>query len=257
MEYALIAAVTLFGAGLTLFSGFGLGTLLMPVFAIFFPIDLAIAMTAIVHFANNLIKMGFFYRHINWKIALRFGIPSIVAAFFGAWLLTRLTGMEALFSYEAFGRTLSVMPVKLTVALLLIIFALFELIPRLSNLHFDQKFMPVGGLLSGFFGGLSGNQGALRSAFLIRAGLTKEAFIATGIVIACLIDITRLSIYSGSTFSQIDRSRILLLVIAIASAFTGVLIGNRLLKKITVKALQVIVAVMLLVFSALLGSGVL
>ena len=33
---------------------------------------------------------------------------------------------------------------------------------------------------SGFFGGLSGMQGALRSAFLARAGLSKEAFVASG-----------------------------------------------------------------------------
>jgi acyl-CoA reductase-like NAD-dependent aldehyde dehydrogenase len=42
-------------------------------------------------------------------------------------------------------------------------------------------YLPVGGLLSGFFGGLSGHQGALRSVFLLRAGLTKESFIATGV----------------------------------------------------------------------------
>lgn len=47
---------------------------------------------------------------------------------------------------------------------------------------FPPHWLPLGGLLSGFFGGLSGNQGALRSAFLLKAGLSKEAFIATGTV---------------------------------------------------------------------------
>ncbi|OGA86871.1 MAG: hypothetical protein A2Z90_01050 [Burkholderiales bacterium GWA2_64_37] len=43
---------------LTLFSGFGLGTVLVPVFALFFPVPLAIAATAAVHFANNIFKFG-------------------------------------------------------------------------------------------------------------------------------------------------------------------------------------------------------
>jgi hypothetical protein len=34
-------------SGLTLFPGFGLGTLLMPAFALFFPIEVAVAATAI------------------------------------------------------------------------------------------------------------------------------------------------------------------------------------------------------------------
>jgi len=256
MEYILTGIVTLFGAALTLFSGFGLGTLLMPVFALFFPVELAIALTAIVHFANNLIKIGFFYKHINLKIVLKFGLPSILAAFVGAYLLNTLTGLDPLLTYSIGDAIYHITPVKLTISLLLLFFSLFELIPKLSVLEFDQKFMPLGGLLSGFFGGLSGNQGALRTAFLIRAGLKKEVFIGTGVVIACLIDITRLSMYSKSIVQQIDASQVSLLAFAIISAFIGVFIGNKLVKKITIKTLQLIVAIMLFVFSVLLGLGI-
>ncbi|MEZ4804275.1 MAG: hypothetical protein R2852_01970 [Bacteroidia bacterium] len=58
--------------------------------------------------------------------------------------------------------------------------------------------MPIGGLISGFFGGLSGNQGALRSMFLLKSGLNKEAYIATGILIAFAVDITRLSVFQSN-----------------------------------------------------------
>ena len=54
MEIILISLAAFLTAILTFFSGFGLGTILMPVFAIFFPIDIAIALTGVVHFANNL-----------------------------------------------------------------------------------------------------------------------------------------------------------------------------------------------------------
>jgi uncharacterized membrane protein YfcA len=173
MEYGVIIVVTLVGAGLTLFSGFGLGTLLMPVFGLFFPIEVAIGLTAIVHFSNNLIKLGFFYKHIDKKILFRFGITSVAAAFVGAYLLNTLSHLNPLLDYSIGGSTFSITPIKLTIAVLLAIFSLIELVPRLSDTQFDEKYMPLGGLLSGFFGGLSGNQGALRSAFLIRDGLTK------------------------------------------------------------------------------------
>ena len=57
VQYIVLYLAALAVSGLTLFSGFGLGTLLMPVFAIFFPIEIAVAMTAVVHLANNLFKV--------------------------------------------------------------------------------------------------------------------------------------------------------------------------------------------------------
>ncbi|MCZ6776049.1 MAG: sulfite exporter TauE/SafE family protein, partial [Ignavibacteria bacterium] len=46
MEFIIVCFVALLASGLTLFSGFGLGTLLLPAFLAFFPVHLAIAMTA-------------------------------------------------------------------------------------------------------------------------------------------------------------------------------------------------------------------
>ena len=50
--------------------------------------------------------------------------------------------------------------------------------------------------------------------------------------------------------------KIILLIVAAVSAFIGVFIGNKLMKKMTIKSLQVIVAIMLLIFALLLGSGI-
>jgi len=55
MDYALVLVVSLVAAGVTLFSGFGLGTVLMPAFALVFPLPVAAAATAVVHLANNLL----------------------------------------------------------------------------------------------------------------------------------------------------------------------------------------------------------
>ena len=109
--------------------------------------------------------------------------------------------------------------------------------------------------MSGFFGGLSGHQGALRSAFLIRAGLTKESFIATGVVISLMVDIPRIVMY-GATLPGLHLGDYRgLIIAAVLAAFGGAWLSNRLLTKVTQRLVQLLVALMLLVIAAALGSG--
>src|SRR3990167_7219166 len=256
MDYLLICTAALIGSGLTLFSGFGLGTILVPVFALFFPIEIAILLTAIVHFLNNGFKFLLLGKHVNWPIALRFGLPAIVFALLGAWLLKFLATIEPLGDYQLFGHLFIVELVKLIIGFLLVFFALFELIPALSKLELDRKYLPIGGVLSGFFGGLSGNQGALRSVFLLRAGLGKESFIATGVIIACLIDTARLIVYIPPIIQQHERFDFTLLLAATLSAFAGAFAGNKLLKKMTLGTLRVGVAWLVVVVWGFVGVWV-
>ncbi|UQD56577.1 sulfite exporter TauE/SafE family protein [Flavobacterium sp. K5-23] len=256
MEYFIICLVALLGSGLTLFSGFGLGTLLVPVFGLFFPIELAIMLTAIVHFLNNIFKLFLLGRSANLGVVLRFGIPAILFAFLGAYTLSQLTEMKPLYDYQMGKHHFEIMPVKLIIGIVLLFFSLFEVIPRLTRLQFDKKYLPIGGVLSGFFGGLSGNQGALRSAFLIRAKLSPQSFIATGVVIACLIDISRLTIYSKQIITNHNQLDYMLLTMATLSAFIGAYFGNKLVKKVTVSILQNIVTAMLILFAILLIFGI-
>jgi uncharacterized protein len=254
MELLILCLAAFVTSLLTFFTGFGLGTILTPVFAIFFPIEISIALTGVVHFLNNIFKFVLVGRHTDKRIALRFGIPALVFAFIGAFVLLKITGLEPLYSYTISGKEFFITPVKVVVAVLLITFALLESLPGLKNLQLGNNLM-VGGMLSGFFGGLSGNQGALRSAFLVKAKLSKEAFIATGIVIACLVDFSRLGVYL-SRFSESGlRDNLTLVVAATLSAFVGAFAGSRLLKKITLDIVQLAVTVMLIVLSLALGLG--
>ena len=101
-------------------------------------------------------------------------------------------------------------------------FARLEVSKRAEALAFGRRSLPLGGALSGCLGGLSGRQGALRSAFLPRLGLSKQAFIGTSVV----------------------------------SAWLGSLTGARLVRSVTLRALQLIVAAMLLLVAALLAAGI-
>lgn len=255
MKFLVIGAVAFAASGLTLFAGFGLGTLLTPAFALFFPVELAVGLTAVVHFANNGFKLVLLGRHADGRVVLRFGLPAIAASYAGAKLLVWLSDLSPLLTYDLAGRTLRVMPVNAVIAALLLVFVALELSPRFAAVQVPPRWLPLGGLLSGFFGGLSGTQGALRSAFLLKAGLSKDRFIASGVVIACLIDAARLSVYARH-FSRADLAQNAeLLALACACAFAGAWLGARLLKKVTVAVVQRAVAAGLFLIAVGLAMG--
>ena len=68
-------------------------------------------------------------------------------------------------------------------------------------------------------------------------------------------NLSRLSVYSKQIFANHEHFNYSLIIAATLSAFIGAYVGNKLLKKITVKALQVIVAIMLFIFAILLMAG--
>lgn len=257
MEYFLIPLVSFIASLLTLFSGFGLGTILLPVFALFFPLSIAISLTAIIHFVNNIFKVIVLGRYANINVVARFGFPALVSAFFGALILKSLSDIKPIFNYSINAHTFSITALKIVIGFLIILFALPDLMPRLQKIQFDKKYLFLGGFLSGLFGGLSGHQGALRSAFLIKCNLSKENFIGTGVVIACMVDVIRITTYGFFFSGTILTENITLLIATICFSLFGILIGNKLLKKITSQVVQKITGLLLIIVGLLLTTGIL
>ncbi|MCP3978359.1 MAG: TSUP family transporter [bacterium] len=259
LSYLVICSVALIASALTLFSGFGLGTLLLPAFALFFPIEVAVASTAIVHLANNVFKIALVGRHAVLRLVIAFGVPALLAALVGARLLATLAGGDPLLSYAIGGREHVVTPVKLVVGLLILVFSVFELSAAGKKFSFRRPHLVWGGLLAGFFGGLSGHQGALRSAFLIQSGITKEAYIGTGVACAVLVDIARLAVYAPSFWPAADAAdggvARGLMFAATAAAFVGAFVGVRLMRKVTLDTVRKLVGVLLILLSLGLASG--
>jgi uncharacterized protein len=260
MEYIVVSVVALFVSGLTLFSGFGLGTLLMPAFALFFPLPVAIAATAVVHLANNLFKTFLVGRKADWSVVFRFALPGAVAAVAGAALLNNLAQLPPVFQYHMLGRLNEATLVDIVVGGLIILFAVLDLLPRFSDITFDRKYLVIGGLLSGFSGGISGMQGALRSAFLIKAGMDKEGFVGTNTISAVIVDLARLLVY-GIGFYRASFTAVAdiggLVIAATFAAFVGSFAGARLLKKITLRTVQVVVGLMLIFVGMGIATGLL
>jgi len=248
-------------SSLTLFSGFGLGTVLLPVFALFFPVPVAIAATAVVHLANNIFKLALVGRDADRGVVLRFAVAAALAAIFGAWLLSWLSGIPAVTSYQIGERTFELTLVKLVIGLLVVGFSIFDLAPGLQGLEFDRKYLPLGGVISGFFGGLTGIQGALRSAFLVKTGIDQKAFVGTNAVAAVIVDIVRLAVYGAvfytASFSQIGGNVWGMVMAATVFAFIGSFAGSRLVKKVTLRTVQYIVGIMLVGVGLGLASGLL
>ncbi len=254
----LVCLIAFAVSGVTLYSGFGLGTLLLPVFVLFFPPPVAVAATAVVHLANNLFKVGLVGRKADGRVVLRFGVPAVIAAFVGAALLGAFAAVEPLWTFEISGRAYEGTAVKVVIGLLIIGFAVLDLTPALSRLQIDQRFLPLGGVLSGFFGGLSGLQGALRSAFLVRAGLDTAAFVGTSTVTAVMVDVARLVVYGIALLGVgvVDLSGTWgLIAAATLSAFAGAFLASRYLQKVTMAAVQRLVAVLLIFVGAAMVIG--
>ena len=260
MDYAAVAVAALIVSALALYSGFGLGTLLMPVFALFFPIPVAVACTAVVHLANNVFRVTFVGRGADWKIVLAFGLPAAALAVPGAVLLVQMSDLSPLATYHIGNRGFDITTVKLVVAGLILAFAAFELIPFLRQVVFPRRWLPFGGAISGFFGGLSGHQGALRSAVLAKAGLETGAFVGTVSVCAFMVDVMRLVVYGfifvAQDFSDISEGNSVALVgVATLAAFVGTYTSSKFLKQVTMKMIRRIVGAMLVAIGLALASG--
>lgn len=248
----IVPAVACAASLLTLISGFGLGTLLLPVFALFFPLEVAILLTAAVHLLNNLFKLGLLAGAIHWPTVLRFGVPGMLGAYAGAEAMKALGGRAPIF----LGVLHPVDPLDLIIAALMAVFGALELSRILDRLSLPSAWMVPGGLLSGFFGGFSGHQGALRSLFLLRSGLGKEAFIASGVAIACLVDLTRIPTYvAGGRHTELADRWPLLLATTLA-AFAGAWWGRLLIPKVTMRGVQAVVGALMLAIAGMLAAGI-
>jgi uncharacterized protein len=259
VDFIIIGAVAFAASALTFFSGFGLGTLLLPAFALFFSAPAAVAATGVVHLLNNLFKGTLIFRTAHWPTVLRFGIPAVPGAIAGALLLAHLGEMPA-FRWSAFGREFVPSTAGVIIGAVLIVLAVLELAPWFQKLSAAPRWVPLGGLLMGFSGGLTGQQGALRSIFLLKTGLDAPRFIATGTMVSIFVDASRLPTYFASfTRGTLDLGgrEGLLVVFGTACAFAGAWLGASYFKKSTIEVVRYLVAALMFIVGAGLIFGVL
>ena len=225
-------------AVITLLTGFGLGTIMTPILTYVYDVKIAVLLVAIVHFLNNLFKVILFRKDISLPILKRFGALSIIGAFIGS--------MAQIYIYSG--------SLKIFLGVVLVFLGLKEVLPQLENWKIPQKLDVVGGFLSGLLGGLVGNQGAIRSAYLLNYSVSKETFIVSAASIACMVDAARIPIYLYSYHSAL-APQIIPLIKVTALVFLGTLVGKKLLPHISLERFKKFVAAMVVLLGISLIAG--
>ena len=229
MLTSIVFLVVSYGAAVAAtIAGFGSSTLLIPVAILFMDIKTAVFVVAVFHLFNNVFKIRMFRKHIDFKIFLLFGIPSILLAFAGAMLISLIP----------------LYTVKIVLGVFLIVYAVYSFIKPAFGLKKSKPIAIVGGSLSGFLAGLIGLGGAIRGAFLTAFNLPKEIYVATSAMIAVVIDTTRIPTYLITKTVE-DTSHYILLPFLCVMAYFGVKTGKILLQKINQVTFRRIVSIAL------------
>jgi len=255
--HLLIAACAGLASLLSFFSGFGLGTVLTAVFCFFYPAETAIALSAVVHLSNNVFKFFLLRKHVLLAKVLPFLVGALPAAFAGAYLLNYWAVHNHTLSYQIAGATFTPTLTSFSLGCMLVVFAfLEEVLKKYPAAEGGTALLAGGGMLSGFVGGLTGNQGALRSFFLLRVITNKPAFVATGVCIALFLDAARIPVYAWMFIKHPPETQMLShMLVATLAAFVGALAGKYLLQKQSASFLHLMFQLCLLAMGLALITG--
>ena len=201
----------------------------MPVLAFFLPIPLAIAITALAHLIHTIVKLTFTIKSINYSITLRFGLIALLFAIPGTFFLRYISTLAPFYTYHIGTIPIHMTLLKVAVGVILLLVVILE---NKKQLFSALRTLFPCAAISGFIGGLTGNQGAFRSLFLLNQGLDKRTYIATGAAISLLVDIVRLIFYIH-LFPTWDLFFPDVLP-ALIGSLIGALLGMHLMKKVTI-----------------------
>lgn len=206
---------TLVVAALTVPAGFGLSTMLTPLVLLLMGPHEAVAVVAIIHGAHNGWKLVLLKDNLDIDAVKRYGIWLVVGAILGALLQGSVPQN----------------PLLLIIGIFLIILPLLTVSESWTGYRIPEANDRIGGFGSGFMGGLSGHQGALRAMFLKRRLNDKMAYAATASILALCVDLSRIPVYL--LYNQTDIfDNVNLIIVLTLSALIGVNIGKRFLEKL-------------------------
>ena len=210
MEQLLLVAIGSFlAAALTVPAGFGLSTILTTLVLLLMGPHEAVAVVAVVHGAHNAGKFAALKDSVDFGAFRRYGIWLVIGAILGAGLQNEVPQKPLLALIGAF----------------LISLPLLSMSEKWTGYRIPEANDSLGGFGSGFMGGLTGHQGALRAMFLTRRLPDKMAYAATASVLALCVDISRVPVYLLFRFDEISQHASLTIVLVI-SALIGVRVGK-------------------------------
>ena len=235
----LVFIAALLAGAIASIAGFGIGSLLTPVLAMSVGTKLAIAAVSIPHLTGTAIRFWKLRRDLDRRLLWSFGITSAAGGLTGA-LLNAGTSSP-----------------KLTIALgaLLIVTGGNGLFGLTRRLKFHGPLAWIAGAASGFFGGLVGNQGGLRSAALLGFDLSRDAFVATATAIGLFVDGARMPVYlfvEGRSLLTIAP----IIAVTTIGVIAGTVAGTQLLRMVPQSIFLRLVSALIVILGVyMLGKG--
>jgi uncharacterized membrane protein YfcA len=228
--HALVVAAALVAGAIASVSGFGIGSILTPVFNTHVDMRLAVAAVSIPHLIATFVRFWTLRRDTDWSVLKTFGLMSAAGGLLGALLQQTATSPVLMFVFAG----------------VLVFVGLAGLSGLSQRLRFGKAAGWAAGAASGFLGGLVGNQGGIRSAALLGYELSPSAFVATATAIALIVDFARMPVYIVSEGHRLAELR-LAIVLALVATVAGTVLGERILARIPRPLFRRLVALLVLV----------
>jgi len=231
----LAAAVAVAAGAIASVVGFGIGSLLTPILSVQLGTKLAVAAVAVPHVLGTALRFVVTRRAVDWKVLKSFGLASAAGGLAGALLHT---------SFSSRGLTIAL-------GLLLVLTGITEWREFAGRVRLSRTGSWIGGLLSGAFGGLVGNQGGVRSAALLTFQLPRDSFIATATLTGLIVDAARTPVYFFTKFAEL-KAIVGLLALTTAGVLIGTVVGKLALRRIPRRAFGRIAATAVLMLGVYL-----
>ena len=227
-----------FGGAVASIAGFGIGSLLTPVIAAATGTKVAVAVVSIPHAIGTSIRFWRFRPDIDWTVVRSFGLTSAAGGLAGALLNTWATSRA----------------LEIVFGCLLVLAGGSQVTGYAKRWRLRGMAAWLGGALSGFFGGLVGNQGGIRTASILGFEVNKRQFVATTTAVALLIDVARVPVYAVTEIAAIAQMW-RTIGVATIGVVIGTLFGERLLARVPEQSFRVVVGVLLLVLGVSFLAG--
>lgn len=229
----LVACIAFFAGAISAVAGLGIGSILTPLLTLVIGVKLAVAAAAIPHFAGNALRFWTLRHEVDKGVFKTFGLMSVLGAFLGALIHARAGAAE----------------LKVALAILLIMFGILGVLGWSHRIRVGRGGAAAAGGASGFLGAAVGFQGGLRAAAMLALGVRKEAFVATAVALAVIVDGARLPVYAWSAGRQLVAIWPLLLA-STAGVLLGTLTGKRLFGRLPEASFRQFVSALLIALGA-------
>ena len=232
----LIVIAGIAAGGVASVAGFGIGSLLTPVFVTQVATQVAVAAVSIPHVVGTAARFWLLRGQVDRHLLMRFGLTSAAGGLTGALLQARTgsAGLTILFGS------------------LLLFVAASELTGLSKRMRFRGAAAWIAGALSGLLGGMVGNQGGIRSAAMLGVDVPRHTFVGTATAVALIVDGARLPVYLATTGDDL-LAMWPTIVFATIGVLCGTLFGHRVLVRIPEEKFRPTVAALL----AILGTAML